>query len=126
MHKLKQTMISFMVLVFCLMIPGRIYALNPQPEPPRVYIDGTLLQLEVAPLLEDGRTFLPMRAIFEALGADVQWNGATQTVTAKKGTMTLTMQIGSSTAQKKRQLRDIGGAGDDQRSAHLGSAALCR
>ena len=100
MHKLKQTMISFMVLVFCLMIPGRIYALNPQPEPPRVYIDGTLLQLEVAPLLEDGRTFLPMRAIFEALGADVQWNGATQTVTAKKGTMTLTMQIGSSTAQK--------------------------
>lgn len=79
-------------------------ALDPQPEPPlpaiSVWIDGRELTLDVAPLLENGRTLVPMRAIFESLGAEVEWDGNTQTITAKKGSITLILQPGKSTASK--------------------------
>jgi len=41
------------------------------------------------------RTLVPLRAIFEALGATVDWDGATQTVTAKKDSDVIKLQIGS-------------------------------
>ena len=45
-------------------------------------VDGQLLQLpqEDRPFIMDGRTFLPVRAIAEALGTAVDWNGQTATV----------------------------------------------
>ncbi|MFD1175520.1 stalk domain-containing protein [Paenibacillus puldeungensis] len=49
-----------------------------------VYIDGSRLATDQAPVTIKGRVMLPMRAIFEALGATVSWNGAQQTVTAQK------------------------------------------
>ena len=38
---------------------------------------------------------VPLRAIFEALGADVDWDDATKTITAVKGETTIKMQIGN-------------------------------
>jgi len=83
-------------------LPGA-RAINPQPEPPgiEVFIDGGRLVSEKgAPFIQDGRTLVPLRAIFEALGAEVDWNGETQTVTAVKGSVTLQLTIGSRTALK--------------------------
>lgn len=48
----------------------------------KVYLDGTQLQFEQPPVIQDGRTLVPMRAIFEALGADVDWQGETQYIGA--------------------------------------------
>ena len=47
------------------------------------------------PILENDRTLVPLRAIFEALGASVEWDDPTQTVTATKGDITISLQIGS-------------------------------
>lgn len=63
-----------------------------------VVIDGTRLSLEQPPLLANGRTLVPLRGIFEALGAEVQWTAATRTVTAVKGDTTVSLRIGQSTA----------------------------
>jgi|GEM_PF-6984393 len=38
---------------------------------------------------------VPLRAIFEAIGANVEWDGDTKTVTAVKGDTTIILQIGS-------------------------------
>ena len=38
---------------------------------------------------------VPLRAIFEALGADVQWDGTTQTVSSSKGSTNVSLQINS-------------------------------
>jgi hypothetical protein len=52
----------------------------------RVFIEGTLITPRdargniVQPLLIDGTTFLPVRAIGEAFGKTVDWDSATQTV----------------------------------------------
>lgn len=44
-------------------------------------VQGKTTVLDVAPKVENGRTLVPLRAISEALGAEVTWDEQTQTVT---------------------------------------------
>lgn len=60
-----------------------------------VTIDGSLVTFEQLPVIQDGRTLVPMRAIFEALGAAVEWNGDTRTVTSTKDNVVIEMTIDS-------------------------------
>lgn len=50
-----------------------------------VTLNGEALTFDVQPQLIDNRTMVPLRKIFEAMGAVVDWNNDTQTVTATKG-----------------------------------------
>lgn len=59
----------------------------------KVLLDGQELAFDVPPQLINSRTMVPMRKIFEAMGAVVDWNGDTQTVTATKEDITVIMQI---------------------------------
>jgi len=61
----------------------------------RVVLNSKELSFDVPPQIIDDRTMVPMRAIFEALGADVEWSGDTQTITATQGDTIITMQIGN-------------------------------
>jgi len=66
------------------------------PETPiEVFLDGTAIEFDVLPQVTDGRTLVPLRAIFEALGAEVSWDAGTQTVTGTKGNTTVVLPIGS-------------------------------
>jgi hypothetical protein len=47
------------------------------------------------PVIIEGRTLVPMRAIFEALGANVNWDDAAQTITATREDTVISMRIGS-------------------------------
>lgn len=47
-----------------------------------VQLNGNPLTFDVPPVVESGRTLVPVRAIFEALGARITWDPATQTVSA--------------------------------------------
>jgi N-acetylmuramoyl-L-alanine amidase len=53
------------------------------------------LNFDVEPIIEEGRTLVPLRAIFEAIGANVQWEQSTQTVKAVKGSTEVILKIGS-------------------------------
>ena len=44
-----------------------------------VFINNQALSFDVPPMIINDRTMVPMRAIFEALGADVSWDNDTQT-----------------------------------------------
>ena len=50
-----------------------------------LYVDTDLIQTDVPPTIVEGRTLVPMRAIFEALGAEVDWDGDTRTATGTLG-----------------------------------------
>ncbi|MFZ5647432.1 MAG: copper amine oxidase N-terminal domain-containing protein [Bacillota bacterium] len=79
------------------------YALDPQPEPPApitIIIDGRELNTDVAPIIESGRTIVPLRAVFEALGARVNWNPSDQTISATRNNLNVQLKIGSDTAYK--------------------------
>ncbi|MDF2626194.1 MAG: copper amine oxidase-like protein [Symbiobacteriaceae bacterium] len=60
-----------------------------------VTLDGRSLLLDVPGQIREGRTLVPFRAIFEALGADVSWDPMAQTVYAERGDDTLALTIGS-------------------------------
>lgn len=63
-----------------------------------LYVDGGALQTDVPPTILNGRTLVPLRAIFEALDADVTWDNATQTASAQKAGTTVQVTIDNTTA----------------------------
>ena len=64
-------------------------------EPIRVELDGAPLTFtDAVPLAKEGRTYLPFRAIFEAMGAEVGWNAASQTVSAVRNGRTVALTLG--------------------------------
>jgi len=60
---------------------------------PTVILNGQKLFFDVPPLIENGRTLVPLRAIFEAMGAKVYWDAAARKVTATRGTTTVVMPL---------------------------------
>ena len=50
------------------------------------------------PVVESGRTLVPIRAIIEAMGGDVKWDGETNTAVLTLGDDIITLVIGSETA----------------------------
>lgn len=64
----------------------------------KVLVNGDAVVFEdQSPFVENGRTLVPMRAIFEALGATVEWDGETQTVISYDplSAVSIVLQIGS-------------------------------
>ena len=62
-----------------------------------IYVDGQKLQTPVPAFIEDDRTLVPMRAIFEGIGAKVEWDNASRTAYAFRDNSVLTVPIGSDT-----------------------------
>lgn len=60
-----------------------------------VILDGEPLEFDIQPQIINGRTMVPMRKIFEDLGATVEWENSTQKITAKKQDKIVVMQINS-------------------------------
>jgi copper amine oxidase-like protein len=69
----------------------------------RVYIDGRLMNFDVPPTSVQGRVLVPLRGVFEQLGATVDYDVRSQHIVAIRGAQTVELTIGS------RQAR-VGGA----------------
>ncbi|HWP98820.1 MAG TPA: stalk domain-containing protein [Syntrophomonadaceae bacterium] len=75
----------------------------------KVYVNGNMMSFDVNPLLEDGRTLVPLRTIFESMGASVKWDDSSKKVTASKAGTTIILTIGSlnATVNGKVQKLDV-------------------
>lgn len=60
-----------------------------------VELDGRQLLFDQNPIIENDRTLVPVRKIFEELGADVQWNEQNAVVTATRDNTQIRLQINS-------------------------------
>ena len=58
-----------------------------------VYVDNSLVESDQAPVILQDRTMVPIRAVFEKAGAQVDWNDSTRTATIKKGNYTVIIQL---------------------------------
>lgn len=73
------------------------------PDGIAVQLDGKALSFtDAVPQVREGRTFLPFRAVFEAMGAEVSYSPSANTVTAKRDGVSVTMALGSTTAVVER------------------------
>jgi hypothetical protein len=62
----------------------------------RVTVDGTPVQFnDQQPVQSNNHVLVPLRGVFEQMGATVMWNPDTQTVTARKDDRRIRLRIGS-------------------------------
>lgn len=59
--------------------------------------DGEERSMDTAPFISNSRTYVPIRALGEAFGAEVSWNGSSRTVTITLDGRTIVMYMGSVT-----------------------------
>lgn len=62
----------------------------------KVCVDGNYVTFDVPPQVIDGRTMVPIRAIFEAMDATVLWNQSTQAAICVKGDTIVRVAVGDS------------------------------
>src|SRR5262245_15193518 len=65
----------------------------------RVYVDGQLVNFDVPPNVIQGRVLVPLRGVFEKLGATVDYDGRTQHIIAVRGEQTVELTLGSRQAR---------------------------
>lgn len=78
----------FTLIFAALLIATPVYAET------KVLLNGKVLIFDVPPVVENGRTLVPVRVIFEALGAQITYDTATDTVIATRGTTVIKLKIG--------------------------------
>lgn len=67
---------------------------------PKVYLNGTL-ESSVVPIMKNGSTLVPLKAVSRLLGATTEWNGATKQVRVTRGDTINTLTINEKVAQKQ-------------------------
>jgi hypothetical protein len=59
----------------------------------RIRVRGMNLKFDVPPVIKEGRTLIPVRAVMNGLGAQVEWNGETKTVTITRGDKVIVLNL---------------------------------
>lgn len=70
----------------------------PQQPPIKVYLNDTLLDFDVPPIIENGRTLVPLRTIFEEMGMEVGWDSETSSITATGKGNSISMRVNETSA----------------------------
>lgn len=91
---MKRLLSALLALSMLVIMSGTVMA------SPNVILNGDKLSFDSPPVIENGRILVPLGTIFKALGATIDWDEDTQTVTAVKGINTIKLTIGEFTAIK--------------------------
>ncbi len=87
-----------LLLVLCLMMTS-FSLVSYADDGIKIKINGYYADYDVMPVIVNSRTLVPMRGIFESLGADISWDGDTKTVRAYSHNGTrITLIIGEANA----------------------------
>lgn len=92
---LKKSIRMILVLSFIVGMPLVSHG-EPLEAPMKVIINQELQDYEV--LLSQGRIMVPMRGVFERLGAQVEWNAQTRTAAAQKDQLKILLTLEQQTA----------------------------
>lgn len=63
-----------------------------------VSVDGQNVAFDQPPVYKDGRVLVPLRGVFEEMGAIVEWDAPTRTVSAGSGSTDIRLVVGARTA----------------------------
>ena len=97
----KITYVTIILVILALfLIPTVFSSPGKASDQIKVFLDGKQLTFPVPPEIVEGRTLVPLREIFESMGAVVAWDEKQQTVSATRGNDIITLHIGTKTASK--------------------------
>jgi hypothetical protein len=100
MKRLFLTFTLIVTLAGVLALPAFAQEQNEKQTKISVLIDGLPVAFDVPPVIENGRTLVPFRAIAEALNVEINWDGDTQIISATGGKTSVRLQIGNKTAYR--------------------------
>lgn len=104
MKNIKSYIVIFALLLVVVMTAFSAFAardlskyenMDAKPGIVKVYINDKLIDFSQDPVIIDGSTLVPLRKIFEELGATVNWEDSTKTAVAQKGSTSIKIAIGS-------------------------------
>ena len=72
-----------------------------------INVVGKNVKFDTPPVIKGGRTLVPVRAITEGLGAEVQWNAKTQEVTITKDGTVIVLTLGSNEVKVNGEIIQI-------------------
>lgn len=72
-----------------------------------VYVNNEKVEFEVNPMLENGRILVPLRGVFERLGAQVDWNKSTMQVVIKDKNNEIAMMLYKNKVMVNGEIKDI-------------------
>ena len=90
----KKLILSFLIILIMTMSTVTV-TVTAGTDEISVFYNGEKIVFDVDPVIMDGRTLVPMRAIFEAFGASVDYNPGTKQITAVKGALKIMLTIGN-------------------------------
>lgn len=96
-----------LVIILSVMLAVMCFATTASAADISVELDGNKLSFEQPPVIINERTLVPLRAIFEALNASVDWDDATKTVTSAKDDVTVKLTIGSNILYKNGEAKEL-------------------
>ncbi len=86
---------ALLALTVALSTLGLSVPTGAQPAAPiRVLVNGEEITFDVPPIEVGGRLLVPLRGVFERLGASVRWEPSTQRITATTATRTIELVVG--------------------------------
>ena len=91
---MKKRMVLLLVTIFLLLMPKAL------AKDVSGMINDKDVIFDQPPIIENGRTLVPLRAIFEELGAVVDWDDSTKTANAEKDGVHISIQINSNNMYK--------------------------
>lgn len=93
MKKIMATMLAVLMFIssFALAQPSQAQTME-------VLIDGLTLETDQPPIVYQSRTMVPLRAIFEALGAKVTWTEGSGSIYCRRDGASISLKVNDSTA----------------------------
>ncbi|TWH77943.1 beta-propeller domain-containing protein [Sedimentibacter saalensis] len=98
---MKKIFILSVVFIFCFTIAA--FA----EDSVTVYVDNEKVDFDVNPFIEGGRTLVPLRGVFEKLGARVDWNKSIQEVVIKDDNNEIQMLLNKNKVMVNGEIKDI-------------------
>jgi hypothetical protein len=99
---MKHVKVTIMALILVLILSAGAAAAGPE-----VYLDGQRLYFDVDPIIENNSTLVPLRGIFEAMGAEVSWDQESLTAKAVNNDTTVLLTVGSMSATVNGQVQSL-------------------
>lgn len=93
-------------LILCFLVATSVSG-SAEEKPITVLVNGVALETPVAPELINDRTMLPMRAIFEALGARVSWSESDRLIFVTHKNTLMVMQIGTNAMSVQKTSENV-------------------
>lgn len=102
---MKKFLIFIVFMYLIIAFPFNIYAFTFKET--QIAINGDVLNLQQKPIIQNGSTLAPMRAIFEKFGLSLTWNENERSITAINNNIEIKLNVGSNIAYVNGEKKEL-------------------